>query len=141
MVKEEKIYLRIKPVAWQEQNEMTGAVINLELDSLEIKDIFIHQKAHLKSLADSVSTKYNHLRGKSIQVSLLDRRPYRITARNNASSVYYLKDEENDQGINSASSDSIIIFFEQGEVDSIAIIGGVEGIFYPSDYKGDIQGE
>jgi lipopolysaccharide export system protein LptA len=140
-VNEERIYLRIQPIAWQDQNEMTGGVINLELDSLEIKDIFIHQKAHLKSLADSVSTKYNHLRGKSIQVSLMDRRPYRITARNNASSVYYLKEEENDQGTNSASSDSIIIFFEQGEVDSIAILGGVEGIFYPSDYKGDIQGE
>ena len=141
LVEEERVYLRIQPLAWQRDNEMSGEVIDLVLDSLKMKEIFIHQKAHVKSLADSVNKKYNHLRGKSIQVSLVDQHPDRIIARNNASSVYLLQEEEEKKGINSASSDSILIFFKQGEVDSIAIIGGAEGIFYPPDYKGDIKGE
>jgi lipopolysaccharide export system protein LptA len=141
LVTDEKVSLRINPVAWQEENEMSGLEINLELDSLEIEDIFINEEAHMKSLADSVGQKYNHLRGKSIQVTLRERRPYRIIARNNASGVYLLKEEASDQGTNYSSCDSIIIYLKEDEVDSIAVIGGIEGIYYPSGYKGEIKGE
>jgi lipopolysaccharide export system protein LptA len=141
LVTDEKVSLRINPLAWQQENEMSGSEINLALDSLEINEIFIHEKAHMKSLVDTLEEKYNHIRGKSIQVSLMERRPYRIIARNNATSLYALKDDSLNQGTNFSSSDSIIIFFKQGEVDSISILGGIEGIFYPPDYKGEIKGE
>jgi len=141
LVTDEKVSLRINPIAWQEENEMSGLEINLELDSLEIEDIFINEQAHMKSLADSARQKFNHLRGKSIQVTLRESRPYRIIARNNASSVYLLKEETSDQGTNYSSCDSIIIYFKEDEVDSIAVIGGIEGIYYPAGYKGEIKGE
>jgi lipopolysaccharide export system protein LptA len=138
-VTDEKVSLKIEPVAWQQQNEMRGDVIDLVLDSLEIKEINITDKAHLISLADSLSEIYNHLRGKKIQVFLADGRPYFIVAKENASSIYMLKEKEKTQGFNVASSDSILIFFKQTEVDSIAFMGGAEGIFYPPDRKGELN--
>jgi lipopolysaccharide export system protein LptA len=138
---EDLIHLRVNPIAWEGESEMQGALIDLKMDSLKVKDIFIQDEAHLKSLGDSARIKYNYLRGKSIEVELENRKPVRITARHNASSIYILNEQGRNQGTNSASSDSIIIYFTKGEMDSIAIIGGTEGIMYPANYQGEIKGE
>lgn len=135
----EKIHLKVNPIAWQAESEMKGSTIDLVLDSLKLTSIFITGEAQIKSLSDSVNKSYDYLRGKTIEVMLKQNKPHLITARDNASSIYLLKDKEVRQGTNSASSDSIIIFFEEGVMDSIAIIGGAEGKFYPPDYMGETE--
>jgi len=140
-MKNELVHLKVNPVAWQEGSEMRGSLIDLVLDSLEIQKINISGAAELKSPADSLNQRFNFLRGKTIEVQLTDRKPQKIIARNNASSIYVLWDDSVEQGTNSASSDSIIIFFKAGEMDSIAVIGGSEGIFYPPDYEGEIESD
>jgi lipopolysaccharide export system protein LptA len=141
LIPEELVKLRVNPLAWQDQNEMSGKAIDLHLDSLKINQININEKAHLKSVVDSTQKKYNHLRGKAIQIELQKGEPQRVLARYNATSVYVIMEDSLNQGTNSSSSDSILVFFKTGEIDSIAIIGGIEGIFYPADYKGEIKGE
>jgi lipopolysaccharide export system protein LptA len=140
-IDEEKINLKVNPIAWQADSEMKGQKIDLLLDSLILKEILITGAAQIKSPSDTVNNKFDYLRGKSIEVLLEDRKPVKITARNNASSIYLLKEDDIEQGTNTASSDSIIIYFRAGEIDSIAIMGGSQGIFYPPDYQGDIEGE
>ena len=56
-------------------------------------------------------------------------------------SVYQIEENNINQGTNSASSDSIIAYFSMGEVDSISIVGGSEGTYYPAEWKGDIKSE
>ena len=142
LVNNELVLLRKDPFAWQNDMEMKGVRIDLHLDSLTINEIFIDEQAQLKSLEDSLSEKYNILRGNSIQIFVAEGKPDKIIARKNASSIYYIVDEDSiRQGINSASSDSIQIFFREGKMDSVTILGGVEGIFYPADYKGEIKSE
>ncbi len=141
LINEELVKLRVNPLAWQDQNEMSGRTIDLILDSLKINQIDINENAHLKSIADSTQKKYNHLRGKAIQIELENGQPQRVIARRNATSVYVAIEDSLNQGTNSSSSDSILVLFKTGEIDSIAIIGGIEGIFYPADYKGEIKGE
>jgi lipopolysaccharide export system protein LptA len=138
---QEKIHLKINPIAWQAENEMQGDFIDLILDSLKIETILIKENAQLKSMSDSLASAYDYLRGKSIEVFMKNGKPDLITARDNASSIYLLKDEEEKQGTNVASSDSILIYFKEGVMDSIAIIGGAQGTFYPPDYKGEMNGE
>jgi lipopolysaccharide assembly outer membrane protein LptD (OstA) len=138
---EELVQLRIDPVAWQGSNQMKGKTIDMMLDSLKVKSINIEENAQVKSLADSASQKYNHLKGKSIRITLSEGQLQQVIARKNAISVYVAIEDSLNQGTNSSSSDSILVFFEGGQVDSIAILGGTEGIFYPPDYKGEIKGE
>jgi lipopolysaccharide export system protein LptA len=136
------VWLRKDPFSWQNNMEMKGEKIDLQLDSLSIKEITLNEKAQIKSLADSIEKKYNILKGNLIHIYVEESKPSIITAKKNASSVYFLVDEDSlRQGINSASSDTIRIYFKEGEVDSISIFGGVEGIFYPPDYKGEIKSE
>ncbi len=140
-VTEETVTLRLNPVAWQGDSEMIGKEIDFTMDSLKINEIFLYEKAQIRTLADTLENKYNVLRGKSIQVSLGNGIPERIIARRNAISIYRIEENKIKQGTNSASSDSIIIHFKEGEVDSLSIIGGTEGTFYPGDWEGEIKSE
>lgn len=140
-VSDELVTMRINPVAWQGENEMTGMKIDFTLDSLAIDEIFLYDKAQMKSLADSLDNKFNILKGQMIQVSMFEGMPERIIARRNAISIYRIEENEVNQGTNSASSDSIIVYFKTGELDSISIIGGTEGTYYPAEWKGDIESE
>ena len=141
LIDNQLVYLQINPLAWQGDSEMKSDQILFTMDSLKIKEIFLEEKAQVTTLADSASQKYNVLKGKSIQVSMAGGTPERVIARRNAVSIYEIKDRNIDQGTNSASSDSIIVHFTLGEVDSISIIGGTEGTFYPADWKGEIKSE
>jgi lipopolysaccharide export system protein LptA len=140
-VSDEKVTLRLNPVAWQGESEMVGKEIDFTMDSLKIDEIFLFDKAQISTLADTLENKFNVLRGKQIQVSLAEGVPDRIISRRNAISIYRIEENKIKQGTNSASSDSIIINFKAGEVDSISIIGGTEGTFYPADWKGEIKSE
>jgi lipopolysaccharide export system protein LptA len=140
-VTDETVAMRINPIAWQGDNEMTGLKIDFTLDSLKIDEIFLAEKAQIKSLADTATNKYNLLKGKTIQVSMVDGAPEKVVARRNAISIYQIEENKINQGTNSASSDSIIVYFKTGELDSILIIGGTEGTYYPAEWKGDIESE
>lgn len=141
LLSEEKVYLRKTPFAWQDDNNMSGVIMDFYMDSLEVKKIFIEGSARIKTLADSLENKYNELSGKTIEVNLMDKKPENIIARINATSIYLIEDEEEKQGTNAASSDSIMVYFYEGEMDSISIIGGSEGTMYPADHKGEISFE
>lgn len=138
---DEKVWLRLQPTVWQQESKMTGEHIDFVMDSLEIKQIFIHDEAKISTLADSVKMRYNILRGKTIQVDLVEKQPNLVIARKNASSVYVLLEDSLDQGTNASTSDSIYIFFKAGQMDSISIMGGIEGTYYPAGYKGDVKSE
>jgi len=140
-ITEEIVFLRINPLAWQEDNKMSGTDINLKLDSLDLREILISGKSKIETLADSVTNQYNLLRGKSIQVFIENDNPVKIIARDNASSIFLVEENLENQGTNAASSDSITIFFKEGSPDSINIAGGTEGTFYPPDHKGEFSSE
>jgi lipopolysaccharide export system protein LptA len=140
-VTQDLVTLRITPVAWQGESEMVGNEIDFTLDSLKLDQIFLYEKAQISTLADSIERKFNILRGKSIQISMEEGVPERVVARRNAISIFRVEENKIKQGTNSASSDSIIVYFNTGQVDSIEIVGGTEGIFYPADWEGEIKSE
>jgi lipopolysaccharide export system protein LptA len=124
------------PFAWYEDNKLSGVSMQAQFDSLKLKEIIVFENARAVSLADSVSGKENVLTGNKIQFEIEKNKPKLVTSTDNATSTYYLRNENEDQGSNYATSDTIQVYFVKGKLDSIAIIGGSEGTFYPSDYKG-----
>ena len=54
-----------------------------------------------------------------------------VDVQRNATSLYYLSDNEQPNGVNKSSGDRIIIEFQKGKVDRIKIIGGVQGQYFP----------
>lgn len=133
--KSETSWLKGNPKVWVGKSELTGKRIRATFDSTKIKNINIYENAFAKTLNDSVNNEYNILKGKSIEFFLENEKPQLVIARQNASSTYYLE-EGSEKGINHSTSDSIYVYFKKGELDSIEIIGGAQGTYFPESYKG-----
>lgn len=134
-------YLEKEPYAVQENNEMFGKQMALILKDMELEQIRISGGARAVSVVDSAREKENRLEGREIIMYISNRKLRELKAISNARSTYYLKEKKEDKGVNVASADTIKAFFEKNELDSIAVIGGSQGTFYPEDYKGPIAQE
>lgn len=132
----ERSLLRGKPQVWFDKSELTGDFIDAEFDSSALKHIDIRGNARAKTLHDSARSEYNIITGKKLEFFIKDKNPSLIIGRDNASSIYYI-DQENDSGSNYSTSDSIFVYFKEGELDSIRIVGGAQGTYYPDIYKGE----
>jgi lipopolysaccharide export system protein LptA len=137
-IDEDVINLESQPKAVQKNNTMYGHQMQLILQDRELKLIRVSGHANAISVVDSILKKENRLAGKEIIMFVTDRKLDKIYAVSNARSFYYLKEKEEDRGINVASADTIKAFLKDNELDSIAVIGGSQGTFYPHDYKGKI---
>ena len=133
----ETAWLHYKPQAWFENNELSGDDMQVLFDSLKVKEIYISGNAVAVNKADSLKKQINELKGKKIRFEIENKKPEKIISMENASSVYYLNKDGEDQGHNVSTADTIFIFFKEGEVDSIRIKGGADGTFYPENYKGE----
>ncbi len=132
----EVAWLRGKPITWFENNELKGTEIKVTFDSSKVERLNVFGEAQAITMNDSVKNEYNLLKGKTIEFFIKESQPELVISRLNASSKYFLS-QEADQGSNYSTSDSIYVFFKSGELDSIEIIGGAEGIYYPDSYKGE----
>ncbi len=130
-------YLHENPFVWYENNELEGEMIVAIFDSMKLRALEVTGDAEARSVIDSSDSKTNILQGKSIKFEIENKKPKRIIALENAVSIYYLQKDGVDEGNNFATSDTIFIYFKEGELDSIDIIGGSEGIFYPPNFKGE----
>jgi lipopolysaccharide assembly outer membrane protein LptD (OstA) len=135
------IFLKSGPVATQENNRITGEEMKLVLQDRELEKIIVTGKAQAVSTLDSLSNKQDRLEGREIVLYISNRKLREIHAISNARSYYHLKEKSEDRGINVASADTIKAFLQENELDSIAVIGGAQGTFYPQDYKGKILQE
>ncbi len=141
LLDEEKVFLEMNPQAEQQNNQMAGQQMELDLKGMVLHRITVKGRAVAKSVEDSTNGKINQLTGQEIIAFLKNRKINELWAVDNARSLYYIKDQNQEQGINTASADTIRIYFKGGEVDNISVKGGSQGIFYPADYKGEIETE
>ena len=138
-VDEERAFLEISPQAFQENSEMVGRQMEMIFENMEIKRIVVRENAIATSVVDSFAQKQNRLTGREIIMYITDRQLRELRAISNATSNYYLKEEQEEKGLNIASADTIKVFFKNSELDSIDVKGGSQGVYYPVDYKGKID--
>ncbi len=124
--------LRVQPQARQEGNLLTGDSMELQLKNMRVDRItVVGNKAHAISIADSARGWENQLDGKKIVLYLKDGKLNFLEAIQQASSLYYVEDQGEFVGKNTASADTIRVFFKDGQVDSIVVKGGAEGVYAP----------
>ncbi len=124
--------LQVQPVARQEGNQLMGDRIIFYLSGNRVQRIsVVGNKAHAVSIADSLNGWENQLSGKWIHLYLKESRLDYLEAIQQASSQYYVADNGHFVGKNTASADTIRVFFKEGQVDSIVVKGGAEGRYEP----------
>ena len=131
-LKKERIILRSKPVVWHAENQVTGDSIIVHTKERKLETVFVHGHAFAVSRADSLRLRrFNQLSAREIIMHFQNGKIVGIDADRTATSLYYLFDGAEPNGVNRSSGDRILMEFAGGKIDRIKIVGGVEGKYFP----------
>ena len=126
------IILRGNPVVWHAENQLSGDSVVISTADRKLHSVYVSGRAVAISRADSVLTqRYDQLTAREITMYFAAGKIASIDADRTATSLYYLFDQGDPNGANKSSGDRIIMEFQDGKVDQIRILGGVEGKYYP----------
>lgn len=130
----EMIELYNNPIVWYEDNQVTGDTIFLSLEQNHLKTASIRTRAFALSQSDSAfSNRYNQLTGRMIRMTFKKNKLQETFVERNAISLYFLYNDSTGNGVNKTSGDAITIKFDDGKPNTISIVKGIEGSFYPEN--------
>lgn len=138
----EMIELYQNPIVWYEENQVTGDTIFLSLEKNRLKTASIRTRAFVLSQSDSAfPNRYNQLTGRMIRMSFKENKLQETYVERNAISLYFLYNDSAANGVNKTSGDAITMKFDDGKPNTIYIIKGIEGSFYPENLleKDEVQ--
>ena len=128
----DRLVLRDHPVVWNGENQVTGDSVVIRTSNRKLESVWVSGRSMAVSRADSVlRERFDQLLAREITLRFRDGRIYQIDAERNATSLYYLFDGSQPNGLNRSSGDRILMDFADQRVDRIKIIGGVEGKYFP----------
>ena len=130
----DSIVLRGAPVVWYQNTQVTGDSINVYLRKRKLDHVNVMGNAFAISPSDSnFPGRYDQLTGESMKMQFVDKGLSRIDVETRAISVYHLYEDSLGNGLDKTSGDRIVIHFDEGKVQSIRVIGGVEGQYVPEN--------
>ena len=130
--KKDFIRLDIHPVIWSGENQVTGDSMTIRLENKQLRSLWVKHHAMAISRADSVRTdRFNQLTGRELTMYFRANKLEQVDVQKNATSLYYLYDNTTPNGVDKSSGDRIFIDFQNGEIDRIKIVGGVQGQYFP----------
>jgi lipopolysaccharide export system protein LptA len=131
-VKKDLIVLQHHPIVWQALNQITGDSIDVGLQNKRLRSVLVWGHAVAISRSDSLyHNRYNQLTGRQLTMYFAHDQLDSVLVDKNATSLYYLYDQDKPDGANKSSGDHITINFIQGKIDRIKIVGGVLGQYFP----------
>ncbi|WP_232732010.1 OstA-like protein [Confluentibacter lentus] len=130
----EAFSVKLKPILWNIENQMTGDTIHLISDTKaeKLDSLIVFNNAFIIS-KDSIGTGYNQINGQKL-IGLFDdnNELYNIDIIKNAQSIYYLRnDDEELIGIKKVKSGSINIKISNKEIDEVIELNNPDGKVYP----------
>lgn len=128
----DSILLRERPVVWYQDSQTTGDSIDVSLESRRLREVFVRGNALTLSRADSLRPmRFDQLTGETLRMAFADRRLQTVRADVRAMSIYYAYEDTAANGVTTSTGDRITLYFSEGRVRSISIVGGVEGEYHP----------
>ncbi len=126
------IDLQTSPIIWSDGNQVTGDSIRIRMKENKLQSFWVKRHAMTISRVDTAFPgRYNQLTGRELTMYFQGDKLKQVDVQKNATSLYYLYDNNEPNGLNKSSGDRIFIDFIDGEVDRIKIVGGVQGQYFP----------
>ena len=130
----DSIVLRGSPVVWYQDTQVTGDSINVYLKKRKLDHVLVMGNAFAISRSDSnYPERYDQITGETLKMQFADKGLQQIDVETRAISIYHLYEDSLANGLNKTSGDRIIIAFDDGKVQSLRVIGGVEGQYFPEN--------
>lgn len=119
------------PVLWSGESQITADTIKMLMRDNVAEKILMNEEALIVSQEDSL--RYSQISGRGMIAWLKDNELHKIDVLANAETIYYARDEENDEviGVNKEVSSRMVIYRSEGQVQRIDFIGNPDGAFLP----------
>ena len=127
------------PIVWYEDSQLTGDTITVFLEEKKLRLIDVLGSAFTISTSDAPG-RYDQLAAEHLIFNVYQDTIRTVHAQESAASIYFLYDNDLPDGVNRSSSDTIVIWFDQGKASRIAYYGtrsGAEGEIIPEK---DVRG-
>jgi len=117
-----------RPVLWPRNSQLNGDVINLLTDSNKLREVYVPRNAIIVTRSGpEKADMFDQIQGNSIRAYLRDNKMDSLIAEPNASSIYFIKDEDSAYvGSSEAKSERIEVLFENEEIRKIIYRKDVE---------------
>jgi lipopolysaccharide assembly outer membrane protein LptD (OstA) len=133
--KEDRIVLTSSPVARQENNQLTGEVMEVLLEEKKVRQVIVtgEPKATRREPTDSAGTDFaeSYLTGQRIDFFLEDEEVEKVQALGNARSFYEPAPKDSSKtGKNEVSGDTLNLYLSEGKAQKVEVIGGARGTYF-----------
>jgi lipopolysaccharide export system protein LptA len=126
------IALQTHPIIWNGENQITGDSIRILMEDKKLRNLWVKNRAMAISRVDTtLPNRFNQLTGRELTMYFRADKLEQVDVQKNATSLYYLFDNKEPNGVNKSSGDRILIDFIGDEVDRIKVIRGVQGQYFP----------
>lgn len=137
-----QLFLRDRPVVWHGENQVTGDSIVIRTLDRRLESVWVGGRSMAVSRVDSLQReRFNQLLAREITMRFEDGKITQLDADRNATSLYYLFDGDQPNGVNRSTGDRIVMDFVNRRIDQIRIVGGVEGKYFPETMIAGREGQ
>lgn len=126
------ITLSGEPVVWKENLQVTGDSIYANFKN-DIDDIFINRSAFAMQESEITPGRFDQISGIFMHIKFLDGEVNYIRVDTNAASIYFVYDNELNNGVNRSAGDIIKLYFKEKKVDKVNIHGKPAGTYFPEN--------
>lgn len=121
------------PVLWSNNQQITGKVIYIKMSQDAIEYFHVPELGILISnTIPEEAAFYNQMQAKDIKGFFEENDLVRVEAKGSAASIYYLQEEDDSYlGVSQATSDDIIVFLKDNEIDIIKYLGPTDQTMDP----------
>ncbi len=128
--KDSVIFMFKNPVLWTDKNQLTADTISILMKNKKIDKMNLYSSSFVISQDDSI--RFNQIKGKNLTGLFANNELTQILVNGNGETVYYVRDGEKlIIGVNIAHSDSLRIFVEKNEIQTITFITRPEATLFP----------
>ncbi|WP_162903406.1 OstA-like protein [Taibaiella koreensis] len=109
------------PLLWPQNSQLKGDIIYLQMDSSKLREVFVPRNAIMISRnGPEKAGMFDQIQGNTIRAYLRDNKMDSLIAVPNASSIYFIKDDDSAYvGSSEAKSDKIEVHFENEAIRRI----------------------
>jgi lipopolysaccharide export system protein LptA len=120
------------PVIWSLENQITADFIYLVMAKGDIDKMYMNDRAFIISKVDSISDRFNQIKGKNMIGQFADNELRKINVFQNSETIYYPIDDDGKYiGVNRLSGSNMLVLLKAKEIETITFIKSPEGELSP----------
>ncbi len=130
----EQFFLRSSPILWQKRMQLTGPNIEAYMENDDIRQL-ISYRYPVIVMQDSVTARLHQMTGDTLHALFDEGALKSVRVFDNTVSIFHNKDEndEPDGIIEMISAGPLMMYFTDGDIDSLVAKRNIDGSFLPED--------